>query len=122
MSITLQAPYDLIQATILLPSANLGDYISPQVKVNIRNSMSGIIYSTIKTNNRLKLEFDLSITQAKARELDQFNEFYNALPWRFYDWNDTLYKVFLTTNPLQFTNVSVSSVSVRLEFEGVKIV
>ena len=64
MTITLQAPYDLIQATILLPSANLGDYIAPQTKVNIRNSMTGKIFSTVKTNNRYKLEMDLSLTLA----------------------------------------------------------
>lgn len=65
---------------------------------------------------------DLSLTLAKARELDMFNEFYNALPWRFYDWNDTLYKVYLLSNPLQFTTVGYNSVDVRLEFEGTKIV
>jgi hypothetical protein len=120
--VTLQAPYDLIQATILLPSANLGDTISPQIKVNIRNSMSGKIYSTIKTNSRYKLEMDFSLTNAKARELDMFIQYYNSLPWRLYDWNDTLYKVYLTTNPVSLTPVGLNSVNARLEFEGFKIV
>lgn len=122
MTVTLQAPYDLIQASILLPSPNLGDEISPEVKVSIRNSMNGVIYSTVKTHNRFKFTWDLNLTNAKARELYVFNEYYNSMPWRVFDWNDVLYRAYLLSNPLQFTFVSRNSVDVRLEFEGTKIV
>lgn len=122
MTITFQAPYDLIQATIQLPSANLGDYIAPQAKTIIRNSMDGTLYSTVKTNNRIKFDWDISLTNAKARELDQFIAAYNSYYWRVYDWNENMYRAVLLTNPIQFTPVSKNSVNVRLEFEGALIV
>ena len=121
MTITLQAPYGLIQATILLPSGNLGDSISPRLKVNIRNAMDGTIYSTIKTSNRVTLSWDLDLTLAKFRELDQFCEAYTSIPWRVYDWNDIQYKVILMSNPLQSTIVGYNTVNTRLEFEGFQI-
>ena len=122
MSITFQAPYDLIQGTILLPSANLGDYIARQDKTIIRNSMSGVLYSTVKTTGRVKLDWEFSLTNAKYRELYQFILAYNSVYWRVYDWNDTMYRAQLITNPVQFTPVSKNSVGCRLEFEGTLIV
>ena len=122
MSVTFQAPYDLIQGTILLPSANLGDYIARQDKTIIRNSMSGVLYSTVKTTGRVKLDWEFSLTNAKYRELYQFILAYNSVYWRVYDWNDTMYRAQLITNPVQFTPVSKNSVGCRLEFEGTLIV
>ena len=122
MSITFQAPYDLIQGTILLPSANLGDYIARQDKTIIRNSMSGVLYSTVKTTGRVKLDWEFSLTNAKYRELYQFILAYNSVYWRVYDWNDNMYRAQLITNPVQFTPVSKNSVGCRLEFEGTLIV
>ncbi len=122
MSMTFQAPYDLIETTMKMPSANLGDDIAPQIKVTIRNSMTNKIYSTIKTNNRVKVSWDFSLTNAKARELVEFANTYNSVFWRIYDWNDTCYRVMLMTNPLPITLVGRNSVNVRLEFEGTIVV
>lgn len=121
MGLLLQAPYQLIQTTVLLPSPELGDYISPQVKVNIRNSENGVIYSTVKSNNKVKFEWDFRLTPAKARELRLFIDNYNALDWRITTWEDELYKMKLLTNPVEFTPVSAYTTITRLEFEGIKI-
>lgn len=118
MTIDIQAPFDLIQTTMRLPSPNLGDHISPQIKVNVRNSYDGTIYSTIKTNNRVKLEWEFNLTNAKVRELNEFILAYNTEYWRIYDWNETCYKVILVTNPIPTTPVGRNSVNVRLELEG----
>jgi len=107
---------------MILPSANLGDYTSPQIKTIIRNSMDGTIYSTVKTNNRLKLDWELSMTNAKARELFNFVSAYHSQFWRVYDWNDTCYRALLITNPITFTPISMNTVTARLEFEGTIIV
>lgn len=122
MSVILQAPFDLIQATIFLPSAQLSDPTSPQIKVQINNSMSGSIYSTIKTNNRIKFEWDFDLSHAKARELLNFNEYYNSFKWRVTDWNSNVYYMNCLTNPLQVTQISSSSSKVRMELEGIQIV
>jgi len=122
MSVILQAPFDLIQATVFLPSAQLSDSTAPQVKVQIRNSMSGLIYSTVKTNNRIKFDWTFSLSHAKARELLNFSEYYNALKWRVTDWNGNVYYMFCLNNPLEVTQVTLSTSTVHLELEGVKVV
>ncbi len=119
--IILQAPHNLIQATIALPSPDFGDYISPQVKVNIRNSEDGVIYSTVKTAERDKLEFELDLTPSKARELEAFVNAYNAMLWRLTTHLEEVYYVHLLTNPVEFSQLSRNTVSVHLEFEGTKV-
>jgi hypothetical protein len=119
--VILQAPFDLIQATVFLPSAKLSDSTAPQIKVQIRNSMSGVIYSTVKTNSRLKFQWTFELTHAKARELLNFNEYYNSLKWRVTDWNANVYYMNCLTSPLEVTPVSLSTSVVHLELDGTQI-
>lgn len=120
--IILQAPFDVIQTTILLPSPQFGDYTSPQIKVTIRNAEDGTIYSTVKTSDRDKLEWDFQLTHAKARELACFIEAYNGHMWRVTTVDEYVYYAYLLTNPVEFSPVSLSTTNVRLEFEGTRIV
>lgn len=122
MSVTIQAPYDLMQCTIVLPSPNLGDSVAPRIKTIIRNSMDGTIYSSVKTNNRLKFEWDFDVTNAKGREIMAFVEAYSTMFWRVYDWNEKCYRLMLITNPVQMTPVGRNSINIRLEFEGTEVV
>ncbi len=121
MSLVLQAPYELIQTTILLPSPELGDYTSPQVKTSIRNSENGVIYSTVKSNLGIKFEWDFRLTHAKARELRLFLDNYNSKFWRVTTWEDEMYKMKLLTNPVDFSPISLTTTITRLEFEGIRI-
>lgn len=122
MSVIIQAPWDLIQTTTLLPSPNFGDYINPQVETVIRNSENGVIYSYVKTNERVKRSWDFRLTVNKSKELFAFIERYGSLEWRITDWEDRVYKMKLLTNPVEFTSTGPGMVSTRLEFEGVRLV
>ncbi len=121
MSVFLQAPWDLIQTTIKLPSPNLGNLKNRVLSVNIRNSISGVIYSYVKTNPRVKLSWDFYLDFDKAHELQLFVETYNDIEWRVTTWEEEVFKAILINDP-DFSRVARGDrTQVRLEFEGVRI-
>lgn len=122
MSVWFQAPWDLIQATVQLPSPQQGDLTNNQSEVNIRNSMNGTLYSYVKSTNRVKKTWDFLITRQKSLELEQFIEHYSELELRVIDWNEYVYRFFIINNPIDFTRISKDNfTNVRLELEGIRI-
>lgn len=124
MSCYLQAPLPLIQSTVMLPSPTLGDAISPQSEVTISNSMSGVIYSYVKSNDRIRLIWDFNaLTLEKAIELREFIDTYLNYSWRVTDHQERVYSVQLVNVPVEFTTVGRGEYrSCRLEMEGRQLV
>lgn len=124
MTCYLQAPHSLIQTTIMLPSPQLGDAVMPQSEVTISNSMSGQVYSYVKSNDRLKIIWEFNaLTLEKATELREFIDTYLNYSWRAVDHIDRVYVVNLVNVPVEFTSVSRGEYrSCRLEMEGKQVV
>lgn len=119
MSVYLSAPWDLIQATIRLPSPQVGNLRNNQLDVAIRNSMNGTLYSYVKSSDRLKFAWDLFLTRQKALELEYFIEYYDEYEWRVTDWEENVYRMYLINDPFDFTRISKDELTtVRLELEG----
>lgn len=120
--IYLQAPWDLIQTTTLLPNPRLGNTTELAIETVVRNSTDGTLYSYNKTNQRVKLVYDFDLKRGKAEELKMFLQSYYGEYWRLTDWLENVYKVNLVNNPLDFTFVNAAGLTVvKLELEGVKL-
>lgn len=140
MQIYLQAPHELIQATIMLPTPKFGDTQNPEPEIDIRNAQSGKLYSYVKANQRLTLFYDFILEQEKAIELREFVKIYSAENIRLTDWRERVYLVKLINVPLTFqtigrgVNITLTEppyegviskqerLSVRLQFEGTRLV
>lgn len=122
MAIYLSAPWDLIQATIMLPSPQIGNLENNQLDVAIRNSMNGTLYSYIKSTDRVKKSWDFFLTRQKSLELEYFIEYYDHLQWRVFDWENRVYRMNLINDPFDLTRVSRGELTtIRLELEGYEI-
>lgn len=118
----LQAPSELIQATIQLPPQKFGDSIEPVIVMNAKNSMNGTLYTYIKTSENVKIVWEFLLTEQKAIELEEFIKAYLTYNWRAIDSEDRVYIVKLTNVPIEFTTVGKSEFKrVHLEFEGVQV-
>lgn len=122
MAVYLQAPWDLIQTTMLLPSPGLGNTKELAIETTIRNSVNGTLYSYNKTNDRVKLSWDFTLRRGKAEELKAFMESYYGVEWRVTDWDEKVYKMYLVNNPLDLTFINrAGMVNVKLELEGTQL-
>lgn len=123
-SVYLQAPHELIQATIRLPTPRLGDSVSPNPIVTVRNAMDGTIYSYVKSSESLVIVWEFeSLTREKAQELEEFIKVYFTEKWRIIDHDDRVYVVRLINLPVEFPTIGNGEYrKAKLEFEGVQIV
>lgn len=122
MSVFLSAPWDLIQATTQLPSPQFGDPTNNQSEITVRNSMNGVIYSYVKSTDRVKRVWDFILTRDKSYELEEFMKYYSDKELRVTDWDENVYRMYVTNNPIDFTRVSKGNLTnVRLELEGLQI-
>jgi hypothetical protein len=124
MSVYLQAPHPVIQATVMLPSPTLGDEVAPQSALTIVNAMDGTLYSYVKSNDRLKLTWEFNaLTLQKAVELKEFIDTYLEYDWRVIDSGERVYVAKLVNLPVTFSTIGNGEYrTVRLEFEGKQIV
>lgn len=123
MSVYLDGPYEASQARIMLPNPQLNDEINPEIEVSIMNAMDGTIYSTVKTSDRLHLNWDFLLSREKAVELREFVNAYMNGDLRLIDWEDRVYKVKIVNLPLDFIHFRRNShATINVQFEGVQIV
>jgi len=120
--IILQAPHELIQLTTVLPNPVFGDGENIASEMTLRRSMSGLAYTTIKTNDRHKLTYDFILTRKKALELQIFVKTYYDQNIRLTNHKDEVWLVKLLTDPFQFEiNKRFERNSISLEFEGERL-
>lgn len=123
MTVILIAPHELPQTAIQLPSPKLNDTHNVSDDVIVRNSMNGVLYSYVKSNNRLEINWDFNVSKEKAIELEEFIKVYSSYNFRLIDWRSRVFKVKLINLPLVFSSASLNErQNVRLQFEGERLV
>jgi hypothetical protein len=124
--ILLQAPFEFIQTSIVLPNPLLDDTENLLSNLTLRRSMNGDTYTYVKSSNNRKLKYTFSLDRYKAIELEEFFRAYNAASIKMMNWKGEIWNVKLLTNPIDFVQVRRAEpggdrTDVNLEFEGVKI-
>lgn len=120
----LQAPYPAISTTTVLPNPQFGDSATPQHTIKYLQSMNGTPYSYVKSNARSKLQYNLTLSRAKALELRAFALAFNNSVIRITDHLGQVWAGKFSTNPFESEGVSRSSdpggesQRVSLEFEA----
>ncbi len=123
MSVYLDGPYEASQARVMLPSPHLGDDFNPEIEVAIMNSMNGTVFSTIKTSERVHLNWEFLLSRQKSIELREFVDAYLNYDLKLIDWEDRVYKVKIVNLPIDFTNTRRNGdVMVAVQFEGTQLV
>lgn len=113
----LQAPYELIQATIFLPEPEYSNSEALSTQLIIRRSMSGKPYSYPKSDGKIKLSFSLILTREKSAELVEFVSAYSGYNWKLTDHKEKYWKVILLNEP-ELVNDGRSFEKINLDFEG----
>jgi len=120
--VILQAPFDFLQPSIVLPCALFGDTENIVSEVTLRRSMNGATQTHIKTNSNRRLNYTFRLLdRQKAVEVVEFFKFYNSDLIRLTNWKGEVWKVNLLTNPIDFVKTGRFATDVSLEFEGIKL-
>jgi len=121
MSVKLEAPYPALQTTSVLPNPTFNDSEALTDSVSEQKSMSGILYTYVKTTGArrlLLLQFELN--RMKALELRAFIKAYYQSQIQLTDHNAVVWVGYLTSNPFEFDTQSRDDRQViQLEFQGV---
>ncbi len=123
--------------SIILPTPELGDIFTPKVVVNIKKTVSGKIYTYIKTNPADKFTLTWVLGLYKALELQAYlkaniqSPNYKTSFFTLYLWNGEIWKAKMVSNDIPITfesrwqnsenNLSeLEKVTVSIQFEGTK--
>jgi len=103
--ITLARPYASPTHSVTLPNPTLGDTEQLDIKVNLKHSMDGTMYSTVKTpaTRKFLLDFQL-LTLTQKTALVAFLTSYAGEDIKFTDWRTPAnnHKVKILNTPLSF--------------------
>jgi len=105
--------------TIELENPILGDAENLDIKVQYRESMSGLLRSYISTPELeiLNLTFN-SLTEAKKDELVTFLMYASGNRVQYTDYKSTVWLGVLTSNPIEIATVNQHFYNVTIEFRG----
>lgn len=104
MTLIIQAPYPLMQSTLLLPSPREGNQKNLASSVETMRSMNGKIYTYIKSKrSRMVLQWDFIGTKEKGRESVEFIKLYAGGLVRVTDHEGTIFIGYITVNPLELS-------------------
>lgn len=124
MSIILQAPFDIVQTTIVLPNPQFDDSENLNSKVKVFRAMEGSTYTYIKSTTRRTLSYKLKLTRSKAFELQNFIEAYITIKMRLIDYRNRTFIGDLANDPFEFVATEKYNhtewVDIDLTFEGVQ--
>lgn len=120
--VILQAPFDFLQTSIVIPCPLFGDTENIVSEVSLRRSMNGATQTHVKTNSNHRLTYTFRILdRLKAIEVSEFFKYYNSDKIRLTNWKGEVWKVNLLTNPIDFVKTGRFRTDVSLEFEGIKL-
>lgn len=122
--ILLQAPFNLIQTSVVLPNPLLDDNESLVSNLLLRRSMTNVPYTYVQTSKNRRLRYTFLLNRMKALELEAFFNSYNGADIKMLNWKGEVWKVKLITNPIDFVQTRRAEpggdgTDVNLEFEGV---
>ena len=117
--IILQAPYDLIQTTLFLPSPTFGDTLGALLGVNRKVTVNNTRYTYVKRKNRLRLNYTFELPKMKYFEVKYFVEVYSISYLRLTNDKNEVWKVRFVSEPFTFTTKTRDGrVETLLSFEG----
>ena len=124
--VLLQAPYDFIQTTLVLPSPLFQDTENLISNINLRRSMNGQTYTYVKSSDSKILKYTFSLPRMKGVALEEFCRSYNSTPIKLTNWKGEVWNVQIMTNPTDFVETgryepTTDRTDVNLEFEGTKV-
>lgn len=122
--VLLQAPFNLIQTSVILPNPLLDDNESLVSNLMLRRSMTNVPYTYVQTSKNRRLRYTFILNRMKALELEAFFDSYNGADIKMLNWKGEIWKVKLITNPVDFVQTRRAEpggdgTDVNLEFEGV---
>jgi hypothetical protein len=124
--VLLQAPFELIRTSVVIPNPILGDGENLISNLTLRRSMDNTAYTYVKSSKSRRLAYTFTLSRMKALELEAFFNSYNGADIKLLNWKGEVWKVKLATNPIDFVQTRRSHpggdrTDVNLEFEGVKL-
>lgn len=112
---------------IVLGRPEFADREGATGRINIKRSMNGERRVYKRDSPTSKLIYDFVMDRKKAIELRTFLLSNNSVPLTLTNWKAEIWKVLLTNNPFDFSEVSYwegscgNKSTITLEFEGVRI-
>ena len=104
MSFLLQAPYPLLQSSLLLPSPRLGNQQNLASSVQSIRSMNGVLYTYIKPKrSRMVYQWDFLGTKDKGRETVEFVNDYAGGLVKITDHEEVQRIGYITINPIELS-------------------
>ena len=121
-----QAPFELIQTSVILPNPLLDDNEGLISSLITRRSMDNILRTYVQTTKNRRLRYTFVLNRLKALELEAFFDAYNGTSIKMLNWKGEIWRVKLITNPIDFVQTRRAEpggdrTDVNLEFEGVKL-
>jgi hypothetical protein len=106
MSTFISAPSPSNKVTIALPSAQLGDTTATEQDIALQETMTGVVYTYVKSNTRRKLVLTFRLTRMKSLELQAFLRIYYRAEWKVVLYDNTVWTCKLLNFPVQFKTFS----------------
>lgn len=102
MSFIIQAPYPLLQSSLVMSSPRSGNQKNLASTVQTMRSMNGTLYTYVKGKRGRKVwQWDMVVTKDKARETIQFIKLYSGGIVRVTDHEGVVHIGYVTVNPLE---------------------
>lgn len=114
-------------SVIVLPTPDFGDTQNNSDELINRRSMTGVLYTYVRSTPFRKLHYTFKLGRPKSLELRRFVLLNSAKPIQLTNWKDEIWVVKLLTNPVKldpksrWDNCDNERVDTTLEFEGVRI-
>jgi hypothetical protein len=124
--VLLQAPFGLIQTSVIIPNPLLDDNQSLVSNLTLRRSMDNTVRTYVKKSLNHRLRYTFSLSRLKSLELEAFFDSYNGADIKMLNWKGEIWKVKLITNPVDFVQTGRAEpggdrTDVNVEFEGVMV-
>lgn len=122
--VLLQAPFELIQTSVILPNPLLDDTENLVSNLILRRSMDNTPRTYIQTSSSRRLRYTFTLNRMKALELEAFFNSYSGADIKMLNWKGEIWNVKLVTNPIDFVQTRRAEpggdrTDVNVEFEGV---
>jgi len=125
--VILQAPFEFLQTSIILPCPEFGDTENLASEMLLKRSMNGGTTTYVKTNNRRRLTYTFRIlNRARALEFKEFLQVYNTDAIKLTNWKGEIWKVNFLNNPFDLVQTGRSNpggarTDISVELEGIKL-